>query len=179
VPFGTRGRRDDDAWTWEESYDFRGRFEYSSTMAVPELVRRCASLWLMNHARASRRSHTDVKLRPSVYWLKRFVGFAVAAAAILGYGVPFGQATDIPPARLVSACTTWSPVDEATRDAARVEAAAFRFAERGPSAVYFRTCGSAYQYTYIDTGTGHVSCLGEPLLRRVHSDGRFVLRRCQ
>jgi hypothetical protein len=116
----------------------------------------------------------DTNPRPWVYWLILTIGFVLAVLAVFGCGTP-SVAMPRPEPEL---CTAWKPVNAATYASARVEAEVFRRATRGPSAVYFRR-GPAYQYTYVDTGTGRASCLGE-----VHSGEKFVMsavdpRRCE
>ena len=60
-------------------------------------------------------------------------------------------------------CTAWDLIDGSTEGGFAIETFVFDRATAGPSAIYFRQCGPAYQYTYVDTGNGHVSCLTAPV----------------
>ena len=64
---------------------------------------------------------------------------------------------------VVPRCTVWDLIDESTQQGMEIETFVFYRATAGPSAIYFRRCGPAYQYTYVDTGNRNVSCLTAPV----------------
>jgi hypothetical protein len=63
----------------------------------------------------------------------------------------------------VPSCTVWDLIDDSAEQGLAIETFVFDRATAGPSAIYVRRCGPAYQYTYVDSGNGHVSCLTAPV----------------
>jgi len=122
--------------------------------------------------RSARRTWPGVKVRPWVSWLKRYVGGVVAAGAFLGYAT-LGCSSSSGTQKLgpdAPLCRTWSALNSTSPNSARVEAMVFRRATRGPSAVYLRECGAAFQYRYIDTGTGRPECLADSRPLQLRAD---------
>jgi hypothetical protein len=69
----------------------------------------------------------------------------------------------------VPSCTVWDLIDDSAEHGLAIETFVFNRATAGPSAIYVRRCGPSYQYTYVDTGNGHVSCLTAPVPLDVES----------
>jgi len=60
-------------------------------------------------------------------------------------------------------CTRWGLIDNSAEQGLAIETFVFKRATAGPSAIYVRRCGPAYQYKYVDTGNGRASCLTAPV----------------
>lgn len=110
--------------------------------------------------------------------LKRIVAASAVALVIVGgganeIGAPAiaGAVTNIGLAHhhhawgltAFSRCTVWTLIDDSTENGLAIESFVFFRATAGPSAIYVRRCGSNYQYSYVDTGNGRVSCLTAPV----------------
>ena len=69
----------------------------------------------------------------------------------------------------IPSCTVWDLIDGSAEQGFAIEAFVFDRATAGPSAIYYRRCGPAYQYTYVDGRNGRVSCLTAPVPLEVES----------
>ena len=111
------------------------------------------------------------------YRLRRVVAVGAVAMVMVGgraneIGAPAiaGAVTNIGLAHhhhwgfaALPSCTVWSLIDDSTEQGSAIETFVFNRATAGPSAIYVRRCGPAYQYTYTDTGNGRASCLTAPV----------------
>ena len=89
-----------------------------------------------------------------------------AGAPAISVAVPHAGAAHHDYAQLLAAvptCAEWDLIDESTEDGAAFKNLVVFLMEAETSAIYSRQCGSHYEYTYVDTRNGHMSCIGGPI----------------
>ena len=94
------------------------------------------------------------------------IGAPAIAGAVTNIGLAHRHSWGL---AAIPSCTVWDLVDASAEQGFEIETFVFDRATAGPSAIYVRRCGPAYQYTYIDTGNGRVSCLAAPVPLEVES----------